>query len=182
MEHSELKIIYLKSNCQWITTPKVSVVTENIGNQLNLRRCSFYLQLWYPDHTSEQDVLKCYNIFKLVTKKGTTCEYMEDKDDNTDFYRDSFCEKAGTFFTSRKDYVYLLFSNVNLRFACYDIDTEDDPRKRRKFTLLELLTNDENYQYFYEYWNNLPDYETIRNLLLKVLPNKDVVDMIGVLY
>ena len=182
MEHSELKIIYLKSDSYWDKTPKVSVVTEDIGNQLNLRRCSFYLQLWYEDYTSEQDVLRCYNIFKLVAKKGTSYEPMGEKDDNVYFYRESYWEKAGTFHTSRKDYVRVLFSNVNLRFACYDIDKDGDPTKRRKFTMLELLTNDENYQYFYEYWNNLPDYETIRNLLLKVLPNKDVVDMIGVLY
>ncbi len=182
MENQELKIIYLKTKESFNRKPEVTVVTENIGNQLNLKRCSLYLQLWYEDYVSQENILRCYNIFKLVAKKGTSCESMEDEDDNMDFYRESYWEKSGTFFISRKDYIYLLFRNVNLRFVCYDIDTEVDGSKRRKFTLRELLTNEEKYRYFYEYWNNLPDYETIRYLLLEVLPNKDVVDMIGVLY
>lgn len=141
-----------------------------------------YLQLWYEDYTSEQHVLRCYNIFKLVTQKGTSVEHMGDEEDRVDLYRENYWEKSGTFRMSRKDYLKELFCNINLRFICYDLDKKTDKNKRQKFTLLQLLTNDEAYSYFCNYWSNLEDYETLRNILLQVIPNKDVVDKIGAMY
>lgn len=178
------KITYLK-HCSknFERNPEVKVVTENVGNLLNLKKCSLYLQLWYEDYTSVEHVFRCYNIFKLVTQKGTSVEYMGDeKEEQIDFYRESYWEKSGTFRISRKNYLKQLFSNINSKFVCYDIDEENDRNKWRSFTLLQLLTNDEHYSYFYKYWSNLEDYETIRNILLKVIPNKDVVDKIGAMY
>jgi hypothetical protein len=181
----DLKIVYLKTigiHHPFDRTPPVTAVTENVGNLLNLKRCSLYLQLWYENNTSEKDVQRCYNIFKLVAKKGTTSEHMCDtNNNNVDFYRESYLGKAGTF-GDRKDYIKQLFMNINLRFLCFDVDKEKDKNKRREFTLLKLLTDEEAYNYFYDYWSKLEDYETVRNILLKVIPNKDVVDKIGAIY
>ena len=175
-------VIYLKptddENCYRTKTPKVMVYREKLGDVLSLYKCDAYLRLYFDDLVNDKTVWRCYNILKIICKKVMEVEEMGDKEEHTDFYTYKHFEKDGTFKYNRKLLIKGFFHSPNPRILCYDLEKF---RKGRKITLRELLTDDQKYKYFLDYWNRVPDYESIRKELLKILP-KDMVDKLSVTY
>lgn len=169
-----------------VTNPPVRVVTEYVEDILSLKRCGLYLQLWYEDLYSEENVKKCYNIFRLVTQKASDYHFdFDKKGDCAEFFCDNFYEKPGTSKTKRKKILLILFENSRLKFLCFEPDDSHGLTEYSSdvpiFELKDLLTDDNKYKTFLDYWENLENYETKRNILSQVLC-KDVVDKILTMY
>ena len=175
-------VIYLKptddENCYRTKTPKVIVYREKMGDILSLYKCDAYLRLYFDDLVNDKTVRRCHNILKIICKKVMEAEEMGDKEEHTDFYTYKFFYKDGTFKYNRKFLIKKFFHSPNPRILCYD---EEKFRDGRKITLKELLTDDQKYKCFLDYWKSVPDYESIRKELLKIL-SKDMVDKLSVTY
>ena len=159
-------------------SPRVAVCHEKLGDVISYYKCDAYLRLHFDDLVSEKNVATCCNILKIICKKVMEAEEMGDKEDHTDFYTYNYFKKNGTFEYSRKHLTQKFFCSINPRIICYDIEKY---QKGKEFTLRELLTDEQKYKFFVDYWNSVPDYESVRKVLLKIL-SKDMVDKLSVTY
>ena len=169
-----------KNNCYQTKSPRVVVCHEKLGDVVSYYKCDAYLRLHFDDLVSDKNVARCCNILKIICKKVMEAEEMGDKEEHTDFYTYKYFKKNGTFKHSRKYLIHKFFCSVNPRIICYDIEKYWKGKENSSFTLRELI-DEQKYKFFVDYWNSVPDYESVRKVLLKIL-SKDMVDKLSVTY
>ena len=169
-----------KNNCYQTKSPRVVVCHEKLGNVVSYYKCDAYLRLHFDDLVSDKNVARCCNILKIICKKVMEAEEMGDKEDHTDFTLINTLRKT-VHLNTVGNIINKFFCSVNPRIICYDIEKYWKGKENSSFTLRELLTDEEKYKFFVDYWNSVPDYESVRKVLLKIL-SKDMVDKLSVTY
>jgi hypothetical protein len=135
------------------------LVTEKIGYLFSLKRCSILLhRLLQSEYPNSFQVERCYHIISLILRASS--ETWIPRDENTikiitnDFLPD------GTFIETRSSILEDIFSAPKIEIYCTNkllIDGEELDKKI--FNILELLSDDNKYQIFLDFWGNLPNYE-----------------------
>lgn len=162
------------------------IVSPKMGAALSLQRCSHWLSFKYPNKLfTIFEVQRCYEILCLVLKKANHIECMSDTRtdvcwDNHDTYliRDYL-----TFTTGRFTSLKLILEAEQAVFMCYDVNRQEEPEWSPDnpdypyFTLKHLLENDESYKIFQNFWETIPTFEQVEQVLLKFFP-RDIVHCI----
>lgn len=185
-----LKPIFANPRNTWgPQNTRVEIRFEDIGDVLNLQTCHAYLKKTYPQRRfSKPEIQRCFDIFLAAIRKTTHVEGMTDL--RMDVCYNHYYKHYGTFVFSRHNQLEYMFNSQLALFACYDINTQTEngwkawPNERGSltkvwqcFTLKELIENDEKYELFRQFWDNLPDFQQTYDTLREYFP-KDIIQLI----
>lgn len=165
-----------------------SVIREALGDLVCHYRCALYLHATFaPRMFSVAEVDRCVHIYRLVLRKATDYEHINDA--KVDVYWNQPYPKGcnyGTSMRSRRVIARSLLYMPKVRIPCYDVDRQEEEGwsdanvNYPAFTLKELLEDDTKYEVFLHFWNSVPGFEDVFQALRDVCPQlpRDIVHMI----
>ena len=136
--------------------PQGSIVREKLGNYLTIQRCAAYLFLAYPgEHFTTEQLEKCQFIFWTIVQHCTYVEMSDDLEFGFEFGFEDYYP-AGCFCIARSVMLKKLFNAPEIIVWCFDVDHPSP-----KFTMLELLTQNQVYETWIQSWEARPAYQSL---------------------
>lgn len=158
----------------------VSVKRLDCSKILTRRRCAIYLHYVFPYRLfSTEEVERCYQIFQLLACKSNALNVISDTA-NEIHYGDCY-PFPGLKINLIEKVIEFMYQSRVLCIHCYDTRDEVEQRHgnphRPVFSLKGLLQNNEAFEVFKTFWENIPDHQDVRDILRWHFP-EEVIDMI----
>lgn len=154
---------------------QVKVVTERLGDVLNLRQCYHYLNLFHPQTVfSDEHVSRCLKVFQIALQHVNHVEFITGNDE--EFYEwsfggeDQYYVNFSTFYRPRRTELKSMLRVADQSFSEKDYVGSG-------FTLCELIFSPDKFAIFEREWGKNPTHESIRKILLAFFPS-DIVNKI----
>lgn len=164
------------------------VVTEALGDLICPYRCSLYLHATFaPRVFTTEEVNRCVDIYRLVLRKATDYEHMNDA--RLDVYWNQPYPKGSYYGKVCRRRRVIADSMLYMRkvlLPCYDIDRQEEDgweegsENYPAFTLKELIEDDAKYQQFLAFWTNAQGFEDTCAAIRTACPSlpRDVINHI----